>query len=244
MVKFSFRGRPHHGLVVGQVAEEEGAVAGRDAGRELALGEELGAEVALFHHARLPGGIVREGFLDIGPGVPPVEAPGREGATRHAVAAADAAVHVHHDHAVVPPEGGLGGAHPDTGRIVAVVAEQQEGHVLDLLVHVLLIVPGEGVFVMVGPDPLDLPAYELFRGHGVLRVHRVGEIGDIVDQVADIGTLFGGGIVQSAHIDYHGPALGRQGLGKTPLGALQTCFHLARLQKLPADFAAQPEEGG
>ena len=91
------------------------------------------------------------------------------------------------------------------------VAKQQELKVLDLLVHILLGVPGKGVLIRSGPDPLDLPA-GLIRGadfHG--RIDGIAEIGDVVDPVAGRNAFLGSLLIQLAHVDHHGPSLGGQG---------------------------------
>jgi hypothetical protein len=133
-------------------------------------------------------------------------------------------VHVHHDDAVLPLEGGLGGTHPDAGGIGAVVAQHQEGHVLHFFRHVRRRIPGKGVVEMLGPQPLNFIA----PGHrGVefqLVIRGVDEIRDIMHPVADGGALLGGSIIQFFLVDHHGPAFGlqrtrsRDDLGLYPAG--------------------------
>ena len=84
-----------------------------------------------------------------GPGVPPIEAARAVGTGGHAVAAADAAVHVHHHDAVLLPlPGRLGGADLDAGRVRAVVAQHQHRLLLQGVGHVRVRLVGEGVLVV------------------------------------------------------------------------------------------------
>ena len=62
-------------------------------------------------------------LFDMGPGVAEIETSRAVWAGGHAEPASDAAVVIDHDNAVLFPfERGLGGAGPDTGRIIAMVA--------------------------------------------------------------------------------------------------------------------------
>ena len=155
---------PHLGFFILQVSKDHGSPGRFDAGRLQPLGQPFGAEGALFHHPDLPGGITGILFFDVRAGIFPVETPGAIGAAGHAKAAADAAVHVHHDDAVLPLEGGLGGTHPDAGGILAMVAQDQKVHVLQLFRKVRLLLPGKSVMEVLGPDPLDLVAVGHRRG--------------------------------------------------------------------------------
>src|SRR5574337_789062 len=102
-----------------EVPEDQGLLAaGQDTRRPLPLRQALLAERALLHHALGPGRKFRGQRLDVRLGIHAVEAAGAVGAGRHAVPAPDAPMPVHHDDAVCPPPGGLGGADADAGGVV------------------------------------------------------------------------------------------------------------------------------
>ena len=171
-----------------QVAEGQQLLgAGLDARRLQAAVEPLGAEGALLDDAPHPGRVRRvRDFRGLSrrrvarPRLAPVEAARAVGAPGHAEAAADAAVEVHHHDPVRPLVGGLGRADPDAGRVLAVVAEDHDVLVLEVLAGVLLLVAGERVVIRRLPDPLDLVP---------LRVGLVGERRDVVLLVAGADAL-------------------------------------------------------
>ncbi len=91
-----------------------------------------------------------------GRGSDPVEAARAVRTRGHAVAAADAAVPVHHHDAVVAPPGGLGRADPHAGRVVAVVAEHQDRLAGQAPRRRTRLLVREGALERLLPDPLDL----------------------------------------------------------------------------------------
>ena len=92
------------------------------------------------------------------------------------------------------------------GGLCAMVAQHQEVHVLHLFRQVRLLLPGESVVEMLGPEPLDLVAVGHRRVKFQLVIRGIEEIRDIVDPVAGGGALLGGGIIQFLLVDHHGPA--------------------------------------
>jgi hypothetical protein len=101
----------------------------------LADGQTLCAEVAFFNHTLHAGGEFFIVGFDEGTRIPEVEASCTEGTGRHTEAAADAAVEIHHDDAVVVLKGRLGGAGPHARWIFAVIAQQQKRPVLHLFIE-------------------------------------------------------------------------------------------------------------
>jgi hypothetical protein len=109
---------------------------------------------------------------------------------------------VHHDDSVLALKGGLGRAHPNAGRIVAVVAKGQSLFLRDL--HEMgMHLPGEKVLKRGCPYPLYFLLGIKFR--------------DIVDLVANINALLHYFFIQGLGIHGHGPALGVQGLALGPV---------------------------
>ena len=100
---------PQFRVWIVQIAEDHGpgVAAGFHAGRLQALPQALGAEIAFFHHTSGPGRevLVFGALVDKGPRIAPVETAAAVGAGGHAEAAADAAVEVHYDNAVLIAEG-------------------------------------------------------------------------------------------------------------------------------------------
>ena len=104
--------------------------AGLDARGRPALGQPLLAERALLDHALRAGGYVRVRCRAMcGRGSPQLKLREPYGQRGHAVAAADAAVLVHHHDAVVSLPRGLRRADAHARRVVAVVAEDQHRRV-------------------------------------------------------------------------------------------------------------------
>ncbi len=110
-------------------------LAGRHAGREDPPAESFLAEIAFFHHALGSRREILVDLFDKGPGITVVHTPCAVGTGGHAEPASDAAVVVHRDDSIGPPEGGLRGTDPDAGRVVAVIAENGQGAVPHLLRH-------------------------------------------------------------------------------------------------------------
>ena len=100
-----------------------------------------------------------------------------------------------------PFEGGLGGAHADTRRVGAVVAQHHKGLLLESLGHVSGFPGRESVFEMLGPDPLDL-------------FLDVADFRDVVDLVAGEHAVFAALLAlfpALLHVHDHGPLLPMQG---------------------------------
>src|SRR5574337_903520 len=135
--------------------------------RPLCLRQALFAERALLHHALGPRRELRVQWLDVRPGIHPVEAAGAVRAGRHAVPAPDAPVPVHHDDAVRPLPGGLGGADAHAGGVVAMIAEHQDGLPPQGVFRVPARLVGEGLVEGLPPDPLDLVGGLWQTGHVV-----------------------------------------------------------------------------
>ncbi len=86
-----------------------------------------------LHFSTTP--LVRVGYsgftlLDERPRVPPVEAPGSVRTTGHTVPTSDAPVEIHHDDAILTPPCGPGGTKLHAGRIIALIAEEQNRAVM------------------------------------------------------------------------------------------------------------------
>src|SRR5512139_307486 len=177
---------------------------GLHARRHEALGQPVGAEGALLHHPFAAHGISGIRWLLVfevgGWRILVVEASCPEGTAGHAVTATDAAVLIHHDEAVIPLPGGLGGTDPDAGRVGAVVAEQEERLLLQFLGQVEVLLTGERMLVVVGPEPLDLLLLVVVRRY-------------VVELMAGLDGLLGGLCVQLRHIYHHRPLLGGESLG-------------------------------
>ena len=92
-----------------------------------AHGKEILTEVAFFHYPALSRGVPGIDPLYKGSWITEVEAPGAIWACGHTEATAYAAMVVYHDDPVFGPlKSSLGRACPDTGRVIAVVAQEQK----------------------------------------------------------------------------------------------------------------------
>ncbi|VTR70885.1 hypothetical protein DESC_870041 [Desulfosarcina cetonica] len=192
---------PHFRMLVVQIAESDGTVGGLHAGGLEADGQPLRAEVAFFNHTLHAGGEFLVVVLDKGPRIPEVEAAGTKRTGSHAETTTDAAMEVHHHDSVIVLERRLGGAGPDAGWILAMVAQQEERPILDIFVEKIVGLVGKGVVVVGFPDPFDLVILVLDLGRNIM---------DLIARRDNRFQRFGR--LQFAGIDHHGPLLGRHGL--------------------------------
>ena len=115
---------PRLGVRVREIAEGKNVLrTGVDAGRLEALRQPFLAEVAFFHHALGARGEIGIDAGNAGPRIFPVEAARAVGTRSNAIAAADAAVPIHHHDAVIAFECGLRRANARARRIGAVIAK-------------------------------------------------------------------------------------------------------------------------
>ena len=113
---------PHLRVRLVEVAKDQGPMGRLYAGRLKPLRQSLFTKIAFLHHPFSARREIRIDLFDKRPGIMPIEASGSEGAGRHAESAADAAMHVHHDDSVLSPKSGPGRTHPDTRRVIAMIA--------------------------------------------------------------------------------------------------------------------------
>ena len=116
---------PDLGVRIVQVAKNHGlaVTAGFNAGWQFADPDSLGAKVTFFDDtAGAPWKIGIQHFDKLFR-IAPIEAPAAVRTGGHTETAANAAVIIHDDDAVLVPEGRLGRTGAHTGRVVAVVAE-------------------------------------------------------------------------------------------------------------------------
>jgi hypothetical protein len=160
-----------------QIAKDQTLLsAGLDAGGDKTPRKPLLTEVTFFDDSLRPGRKLQVDLFDERPGIFPVKASRSIRATRHAVAASDAAVKIHHHDAVFSLPGGPGRTVLYTGGVFAVIAEK--GHGID---PVILGREFERMFrkylvIRDGPDPFDL-------------FFAVAEIGNIVDSMAGVDAI-------------------------------------------------------
>ncbi len=180
-----------------QIAKQNGVLpAGQNTGRQHSLNQPFLAEVALLHDTF---GARREVWIDLRnkrPRVAEIHASCSVRAGGHAKPATDAAVIIHHDDAVGPPERGLRGADPDAGRIFAVIAHHGNLELLQRLSGIGMVFGGEDSGKRFVPDPFDF-------------IFGVPEVRDIVRCMAG-GDAFGAISGTFGGVNHHGPAFGHK----------------------------------
>ena len=183
------------GVRVRKIAEGEDMLrTGIDAGRFEAARQPLLAEVALLYHALCARREIGIDAGDAGPRIFKVKTARAIGAGGNTVAAADAAMPIHHHNAVVAFPGGLRRTDARAGRIGAMVAKQRNHRLCDGLRGVAGLRGRKDCGVRFGPEPFHF-------------VRAVGNLGNVVRGVAgmDAGVA---AILFAAfpEIDDHAPA--------------------------------------
>ena len=123
---------------------------------------------------------------------------------------------IHEHDAVGPFESRLSGAGLNAGGLFTVVAEHQEGALLDLFTQVLGTQVREGVVIMGLPDPLDFMA----GGH-FLADFFGGDIGDVMSRVTRVDDVFDLLMIQFGGVNHKPPLFG--GKGVIPFAHMRRC---------------------
>jgi hypothetical protein len=131
------------------------------------------------------------------PRVNPIKAAGPVWAGGHAETASDTPVKVHEYKAVLALESGPGRADPDARRVIAMIAQDHERLFFYLFRQMLIILGRKSVFILFGPDPLNL----------VLRFRDVGYIVPLVAGGNTICAILGAFF----YVNNHGPTRSPEG---------------------------------
>lgn len=151
-----------------------------DTGWKFANFDAANAEVAFFNDAAHSPWFVRVQVADIRRGFSIVETAHSIGTGGHAEPATDAAVIIHDHNTILVAEGSLGRTNPDTGWVVAMVAEDWQFLFFGGLVSVQVGVFMKSVFVSCHPNPLDF-------------VFGIGDIRYVVIGMAGLNNFFSQG---------------------------------------------------